>query len=125
MARFGSVLLAYFVIGAVMWGGGAIVWDDSGVGGLIIEDVTNGTQVNEETGAQLEQAGGPIRQAAASFGGPILAIWNFIARFIGYLFWPITVLQVVSAPPRVVVLGGGSLSVLFLGGVLRLIRRSA
>jgi len=126
MARFAQVLLAYFVIGAVMWGGGAIVWEEAGVGGLIIEDVSGeNVDVNENTSDQLERSGGPIREAASAFGGPILAIWNFVVRFIGFLFWPVTVLQTVNAPPRAVVLAGGSLSVMFLGGVIRLIRRSA
>ena len=125
MARFAAVLLAYFVTGAVMWGGGAIVWDDTGVGGLIIKSAADDVEVNENTSQQLERSGGPIREAAATLGGPILAIWNFIVKFIGYMFWPVTVLQSVSAPPRIIVLGGGSLSVMFLGSVIRLIRRSA
>jgi len=125
MARFAAVLLAYFTIGATMWGGGAIIWDDTGVNGLIIKSVDNGTEVNENTSDRLERSGGPIREAAAALGGPILAIWNFLVQFIGFLFWPVTVLQSVNAPPRAVVLGGGSLSVMFLGSVIRLIRRSA
>lgn len=125
MARFAAVLLAYFVIGAVMWGGGAIAWSDSGVGGLIIKDTAGGVDVNENTSEQLERSGGPIREAAAQLGGPILAIWNFVVQFIGYLFWPVTVLQSVNAPPRAIVLAGGAMSVMFLGSVIRLIRRSA
>jgi len=125
MARFAAVLLTYFVIGATMWGGGVISWGNTGIGGFIIEDVDGAVSVNEKTGDALEQSGGPIRQAAATVGAPILAIWNFIIQFIGYLFWPITVLQSVAAPPRAVVIAGGSLTVMFLGAVIRLIRRSA
>lgn len=126
MARFSAILLAYFLIGAVMWGGGAIAWDESGVGGLIITDATESDiEVNENTSQQLERSGGPIQEAAQSMGGPILAIWNFVVRFVGYLFWPVTVLQSVNAPTRIVVTLGGSFSVIFLGAVVRLIRRSA
>jgi hypothetical protein len=125
MARFAAVMLAYFLIGAVMWGGGVITWNETGIGGMIIEDTANGVSVNENTSQTLEQSGGPIRQAAATMGGPILAIWNFIVQFIGFLFWPVTVLQSVSAPPRAVVTAGGALTVMFLGAVIRLIRRSA
>lgn len=124
MARFGSLILVYFVIGAVMWGGGAIVWSEAGVGTLIIEDPQTGT-VNDDTVDELEDAGGPIRQAAEQIGGPVLAIWNIIIKFIGYLFWPITVLQAVNAPPRITVLLGGTPSIAFLGGIIRLIRDSA
>jgi len=84
-----------------------------------------GVSVNENTSNQLEQSGGPIQEAAKSMGGPILAIWNFVVQFIGYLFWPVTVLQSVNAPPRVTVLVGGAFSVMFLGAVIRLIRSSA
>jgi len=129
MARFAAVILAYFVIGATMWGGGVIQWDDTGIGGLIITDPGaekgESVKVNENTSSTLEQSGGPIRQAAGSVAGPILAIWNFIVQFIGFLFWPVTVLQSVTAPTRVVVLAGGAVSVMFLGAIIRLIRRSA
>jgi len=124
MARFGEILLAYFVIGAVMWGGGAIQWDQSGVGGLIFDDAADG-EVNRDTGEQLERSAGPIENAITSFGAPLLAIWNVVVKIIGYLFWPITVLQSNNAPPRVVVLLGGSFTMVFLGAVIRLIRRSA
>lgn len=125
MARFSAVVLAYFVIGATMWGGGAIQWDNSGVGGLIVKSTDGGVTVNENTSQDLEQAGGPIQESAKSLGGPILAIWNFVIKFIGFLFWPITTLASNNAPPQVTVLGGGSLSVMFIGATIRLIRRSA
>lgn len=124
MARFGTIVIVYFIIGATMWGGGAIAWTESGVGTLIIEDPQTG-QVNDETTNDLSEADGPIRQAAQSFGGPILAVWNIIVQFIGFLFWPVTVLQAVNAPPRIVVLLGGAPSVAFLAGTIRLIRESA
>lgn len=124
MARFGNILLVYFVIGAVMWGGGAIIWSETGLNTLIVEDPQTG-EVNENTSSQLEDAGGPIREAAQAFGGPVLAIWNIVVQFVGYLFWPIATLQSVGAPPRLVVLLGGAPSVAFLGAVVRLIRNSA
>jgi len=124
MARFGDVVLAYFVIGAIMWGGGAIQWAETGVNSFIIEDPQT-AEVNEETSDKLESAGGPIREAAQSFGGPVLAVWNIVVQLIGALFWPVTVLQSVNAPPRIIVLLGGTPSIAFLGGALRLIRESA
>jgi hypothetical protein len=125
MVRFSSIIVAYFVIGALMWGGGAIAWDDTGLGGLIIDDPVNGVQTNESTADELENAGGPIQQSLQQLGGPLLAIWSIIVQFIGYLFWPIMVLQTANAPPRITVLLGGSFSVAFLSGTVRLIRGSA
>jgi hypothetical protein len=124
MARFGSIIMVYFVIGAVMWGGGAIAWEDSGVGSLVIQDPQTG-EVNNELSSDLENTGGPLRQAAQGFGGAVLGIWNIVIKFVGYLFWPVTVLQSVNAPPRLVVLLGGTPTLAFLGSVLRLITRSA
>lgn len=124
MARFGSIIMVYFVIGAVMWGGGAIAWSESGIGQLVVTDPQAG-EVNEDLSGDLENSGGPLRQAAQNFGGPVLAIWNIVVKFIGYLFWPVTVLQSVNAPPRLVVLLGGTPTLAFLGGILRLITRSA
>ncbi|WP_225334246.1 hypothetical protein [Halomicrobium urmianum] len=124
--RFSHVILTYFVIGAIMWGGGAIMWDSAGVGGFIIDDpTTGGVDANESTADDLENMGGPIQQSLQQLGGPLLAVWNFIVKLIGYVFWPITVLQSANAPPRVTVLLGGSFSMAFIGATVRLIRGSA
>ena len=130
MARFSSILIVYFVIGATMWGGGAIVWDDTGVGEFIIDnpdDFNNPNQdaKNEEASNILERLGQPIQNIVGTVGGGLIASWNLLSKFIAYLFWPITVLQSANAPPRVVVLGGGSLVVAFYGSFIRTIRTSA
>lgn len=124
--RFGNILLAYFVIGAIMWGGGLVSWDKAGVGHLIVKNPSNGdVQVNNNTSEQLGKLGGPIQTAVGEFGGGLIAIWSILKSLIGYLFWPIIVLKVVNAPPRVIVLGGGIYVVAFFSAALRLVRRSA
>jgi hypothetical protein len=126
MVRFTNILIVYFVIGAMMWGGGAINWQESGVGGLIVQSTGDDVEINEQTADELQQRGGPIQEAAGALGAsPILAVWNLLVGLIGYLFWPITTLQGVGAPPRIVVLAGGTPVVAFYAGVLRLIRTSA
>lgn len=130
MARFSSILLVYFIIGATMWGGGAIVWDDTGVGEFIIDEPDNFDNpeedgINSEASGILERLGQPIQNIVGTVGGGLIAAWNLLTHFIGYLFWPITVLQSAGAPPRVVVLGGGSLVVAFYGSFIRTIRTSA
>ncbi len=130
MARFSSILIVYFIIGAVMWGGGAIVWADAGVGNFIIDepsdfDDPNAQGVNSEASGALEKLGQPIQNLVGTIGGGLIAIWNLMVQFIGYLFWPITVLQSAGAPTRVVVLGGGSLVIAFIGSFIRTIRTSA
>lgn len=124
--RFSNILLAYFVMGAVMWGGGVLAWDEAGVGQFFIEDPGQNTSINEQTSSQLGNLGGPIQAAAGSFaGGGLIAIWNILVQLIGYLFWPIVALLSVNAPPRVVVLIGGTPVVAFFGTLLRLVRQSA
>jgi hypothetical protein len=126
MVRFSNILAAYFVVGALLWAGGAIQWGQTGVAGLIVDTPEEGVEVNNETADQLQQRGGPIQEAAGALGAsPILAVWNLLVGLIGYLFWPITVLQGVNAPPRIVVLLGGTPTVLFYGSFIRLIRTSA
>lgn len=122
--RFTNILLAYFMIGAIMWAGGAIAWDDAGVGGLFI-DTAEDPDVNESTSTQIREAGGPIQEAAGSTAVGLIAIWNLLVKLLGFLFWPITVLLSVNAPPRVVVVLGGSFCVAFYGALIRVIRRSA
>lgn len=123
--RFQTIILGYFLIGALMWGGGVIQWDDSGVGGLIIEQNNGNVEANEDTAQSVRESGGAIQEAVNSFAGPLAAIWNFVAKFIGYLFWPITTLQSVNAPPRIVVLLGGGLTMAFIGAFIRLFKGSA
>lgn len=124
MVRFGNVILAYFVLGAVMWGGGAIAWSESGVGTLFIDDPQTG-ETNDETAGQLSESGGPIQQAVTSVGGgAVIAVYNLLVRFFGYLFWPITTLSGLNAPPSVVVLLGGTPTVAFFGAIIQIIRGS-
>jgi hypothetical protein len=120
--QFNRLLLAYFMIGAVMWGGGAIDYGSAGVSQMFVEqNATTGEYViNEETRVNLQNSGGPIQTAASGLAGGLIAIWNLIVTALGFLFWPITTLQGVNAPPRVVVLLGGAPTVAFWGSIILL-----
>lgn len=124
--RFSNIVLAYFVMGAMMWAGGAIAWGDAGVGQLFIEDPGSDVQINKDTSEKLDNAGGPIQEAADSVGGGgLIATLGILLDFVGFLFWPITVLLLVGAPLPVVVLLGGTPTVAFFTTLLRLVRQSA
>jgi hypothetical protein len=119
--RFTQIILAYFILGAVMWGGGVITWDQAGVGQLFVDDPTSG-ELNENTSEDITQAGGPIQQAASSVeGSGLIAVWGIISRFLGFLFWPMVALRVTGAPPRVWVTAG-ALCVVFFGALVMLFR---
>lgn len=123
--RFSSVVMAYFIIGAVMWGGGVIGWGDTGVAGVLIEDPESG-DVNEETAEEIEQLGGPIEQLLDSVaGGGLVAVWIFLKNLIGFMFWPIDTLYRVNAPIEAVVLLGGGVTMAFYASLLRIIRGTA
>lgn len=122
--RFSHIVLAYFVMAVVMWGGGAITWADTGVAQLLVDEPGTGT-INTDTASQLEQTGGPIQEAAATVGGTgLLAAWNLLVQFISSLFWPIITLQGLGAPPRVWVVLGGIPTFAFYASLITLIRSS-
>jgi hypothetical protein len=128
MVRFSQIIVAYFVMGAVMWAGGAIAWDEAGVGTLFVDDpdASGQVDVDDDTADDLEGAGGPIQEAAsaAGVGGGLLAVWNLIVKVISSLFWPIITLDGLGAPASVTVIIGGTPTVAFWGAVLRVLRDS-
>ncbi|RDZ65978.1 hypothetical protein C5B90_06420 [Haloferax sp. Atlit-12N] len=121
--RFSHILLVYFVMGAMMFGGGVIEWNQSGVVGIFVE-YSPGEQVdvNQDTANDLERLGGPIQEAAESIGGgALIALWSILSNIIGYLFWPITTLLSLNAPLEIVLIFGGIPTVAFFGGIITLI----
>ena len=126
--RFSSVLITYFIISAVMWGGGVISWQESGVGGAFIEDPTADSQagaVDQNTTTLLNRLGGPITQVAGqTSGGGLIATWQVLVSLIGFVFWPTALMISVNAPPSAVVLAT-ALPVAFVTSVLRMVRGSA
>lgn len=123
--RFTNIVLAYAVMGMVMWGGGAIAWESSGVAGLLIDDPQTG-EISTDMIDQLQSLDGPIKEAAATVGGTgLLAAWNIIIKVVSFWFWPIVTLQSQGAPPRVWVLVGGTPTAAFWATLIRLIRSSA
>jgi len=126
--RFGQVLMAYFVIGVMMWAAvPAVGWGLVGVGGEILDQPSDGTvETEEDVENDLEGIGGAISSAVQTVsGGGILAVWGVISGFISLIFWPVTILVTVDAPSSVTVLLGGGLSMAFLVGLVRTVRSSA
>ena len=126
MVRFSSIILVYFICAAVMFGAGAIDFDETGMVGEIVEQSgADGGIVNNDIVDRLNSMGGPIGNIIGTVGGGLLAAWNVMTTLIDFTMWPITVLVQADAPFRVVVLGGGTLVMAFIGGVLRTVRGSA
>lgn len=121
--KFSNVIIAYMLVGSMMWAGGVLAWDNVGVSSVFVDQDGNDVEGNEETANELEDSGGPIQNAVQALGGgALLAVWNLISKLIGAFIWPITALSAIGAPIEVVVIGGGSLSAAFFVSFVRLIR---
>jgi hypothetical protein len=125
MARLNGMLMTYFVTGAIMWATGFLEWEETGAARFFVSvasgDVSGATSVQ----TQLTDMGGPIGNVVNTLGGGLLASWGVISQTIGFVFWPITVLNNTGAPIEVTVLLGGPPSVAFVGAFILLVRGSA
>lgn len=124
--RASNIVLIYFVIGAVMFGGGAVTWDNSGPSQFFIDiDSEGDVSPADEPGDQLTGVSSVITNLVGAFGGPAILVWNLFVGLIGYIHWPVIVLLENQAPPRVTVLLGGTLQVAFYMATIRMVRTSA
>ena len=126
MPRFSDMIIAYLVIGAVMFGGGAISWDQSGVAQFFVsQDDDGGLSASDNTDENLTGISGALNSVVDMVAGPILVIWDLVVGLIAYLNWPIIVLLSNNAPPMLVLLLGVPFNAGFYLSVLRLLRVSA
>lgn len=123
--RATNVILMYFIIGVVMFGGGAITWDDTGPTKYFVNMGPDGVSPADDPASNLEGVGGAITSLIGSYGGPVLLVWNLFAGLVSFIHWPLFVFMDAGAPPRVTVLLGGTLTVMFYMAVIRLVRTSA
>lgn len=127
MARLSSIIISYFVIGAVLWGSGLIdAGGNLGVVDIFFNVASDGTVVAaEQPDTLLGRVGSSVQDVAGGLVGPILAVWTALRELIGVLFWPVTTLITLNAPAEIVVLFGGTPTVAFFMGVIRTVRESA
>jgi len=124
--RFGTIILAYFVIGVVMFGGGAIDYEDAGVATYFVEDPGGeGPEPRKEASDNLGGIGTAISNLVGQFVGALQLVYNLVVGLLGFLNWPVVVLLSVNAPPSSVLLLGGTMQVGFYVSVIRLFRSSA
>jgi hypothetical protein len=117
MRQFTKVVLAYFTIGAVMWGGGALKFGESGLAQFFVSNDAGHVSGSEVLGANLGNLGSGINSVINFAIGGVMLFWNLIVGFVGYLHWPIIVLSSHNAPPRVTVLVGGAFVLVFYMGL--------
>lgn len=123
--RTSDIIIVYFVVGALLFGGGVVTWDNSGPTQFFVN--IGGGDVTADNGPadNLTGVSGAITSLVGSFGGPVILVWNLFAGLVAYFHWPLFVLTDANAPPRVTVMIGGTLTVMFYMSVIRLVRSSA
>jgi hypothetical protein len=126
MLRFTQIVLAYLLIGAVVWGGGAVAYGNAGPIQYFIaqEDGADLVVASEPSGA-IENTGQTITNVISQFGGPVVLLWNFVVQVTGWLNWPLFTLMRANAPPRIIVTLGGGFTAAFWLSLAALIAQRA
>lgn len=106
-----------------MFGGGAVTFDDSGVTKYFIEDSSG--EPSEKAQGELTGLDSAIATLVGQVGGAIQLVWNLVFGIVLFLNWPLTVMLDNNVPPRVAILFGGSLTVMFYGALITVVRSSA
>jgi len=125
MVQFSNLIIVYFVVGAVMFGGGAVTFDDSGVTKFFVDMDGNDVSPDGEPESKLSGLSGTITSLVGQFGAPLVLIWNLVVGVVSFLHWPLTVLIENNAPPRVTLLLGGTFTAMFYMALLGLVTRSS
>lgn len=117
----------YFIIAAVMFGGGVITWNETGaVQYFMGEDPDAAIPTGDESpGGAFDRVMAVIAQATGMFGGVIIMIVALISNLLQFMHWPVIVLSSNDAPLRITVLLGGSLVAMFYMSMIRLILSAA
>lgn len=121
-----KLVVAYFVIGAVMLGGGALEFDEAGIVTHYLNEGDAGN-ISPDPGVSedLGGVGNAIQSVIQTVMGPLLIIWKLVSGFIKFVHWPIYVMIGAEVPTRVMVLLGGAPVVMFYMGLVRMVRSSA
>lgn len=126
MARFRQYIIAYFILGAVMMGGGAVTYQEAGVPTFFIQEPDNGTvNATQEPQDNAGGIGGMIKSVVDSFTGGLILVWELVTGLFTFMNWPIVVLQSNNAPPMATVMLGGPFTAGFYGSVIGLVKSSA
>jgi hypothetical protein len=117
------VLLAYFVMAAVMFGGGLIQAEDAQPLGLAYDE-------DELESGDVEPEQDQYRNTFENFisyitplVGILVAAINFLVTVVAFINWPIFALSTAGAPLRVIVLLGGTMTAMFYMAAIAFLTR--
>lgn len=124
--QLSDVVLVYFVIGAVMVGGGAIDIGQAGIVNFFVEETGDGEiEATGQATDQIDETGGAISTVVSLAVGAIVLVWQLAIGLFTFIHWPIVALTQNNAPPMVVLLLGGSFTAAFYMAVIGTVWRSA
>lgn len=123
--RASNIVVIYFVLGALAFGGGAVTWDDSGPTQYFIDVGPDGVQPDSNTQEEVSGISQTITSLIGSFGGPVILVWNLFAGLVSFMHWPLFTFMDANAPIRVTILIGGTLTTMFYMAIIRLVKSSA
>lgn len=120
-----EVVMIYFVIGAVMVGGGAIQLTDAGMASFFIQEDANGDlEPTNTTTNELEETDDAISTVVSLTVGGIVLVWDLALGLFNFLNWPVVTLQQANAPPMAVLLLGGGFTSAFYMAIIGLVWRA-
>lgn len=118
------MVLAYVVIGAVMFGGGAVDASEMGMASKFIntDEDFGPTRGDDTPSHEMTSAIGSADDYAAMLTGTILLAANMITVVVVYLNWPIVVLLQNGAPPTAIAVMGVPFTAAFYMSILSAVR---
>lgn len=130
--QLSDVVMVYFVIGAVMVGGGAVTLggeagSGAGIAGFFVQhnDTTGNLEPAGNASSQISQTGGAISTVVSLAVGAIVLVWELALGLFNFLHWPLFVLIQANAPPMAVLTIGGGFTAAFYMAVIGLVWRAA
>lgn len=123
--QMGNLVLAYFVIGAMMWGGGVLTFEEAGVITAVVTTDDGRVDPAQAFSDAIDRQDSIIGGVVSAFGGGLLIVWNLIKIIFDFIHWPIITLSENHAPPEITVLLGGGMTLSFYIAVAILVSRSS
>lgn len=113
MANIENMFIIYFMIGLVLFAGGAIDFNEFDVANAYVENEDGGLSVRENVTQSLgninpQETSNPIFETAYSLISPLVLAWSLFSPILSVVFFPLNVMLSVNAP-LVLVLGLGLL----------------
>lgn len=123
--RIGNIVFAYFIIGTMMWGGGALTFEEAGVITAVVTNDQGQIDPAGELAAEIDKQNSVIGGVISAFGAGLLIVWNLIFILLKFIHWPVVTLAQNHAPPELTALLGGGMTLSFYLAVATLVSRSS